>query len=140
MNENRINRLEKVVKEQSDAIKDIASYVLDILHENDQLWKYIVENQKLNIESNNLYSKDSHLSSKGRVRCSEQSQGKVKFRSSTPPPLIEPLQSRNEYYSDKNSSGYTENPYLKLQSECESRRIAVERLAQTKMKIQSRYH
>lgn len=73
--DDRISNLERKVNEQSEAIKKMALYSLEILDENDRLWKHIM--------------KDFSMKKCGSF-CQKTSQPKIRFRSKTPPPLNEP--------------------------------------------------
>ncbi|KAJ1611279.1 hypothetical protein OIY81_1603 [Cryptosporidium canis] len=77
----RLNNLERRVNEQNEAIKKIALYALEILDENDILWKHIMRDIS--------------------TRANESSNRKIidpapRFRSKTPPPLEEPKSPKRE--------------------------------------------
>ncbi|OII74662.1 uncharacterized protein cubi_00215 [Cryptosporidium ubiquitum] len=73
--DDRLSNLERKVNEQNEAIKKIALYSLEILDENDRLWKQIM--------------KDIFIKKYGSLH-RKTSEPTLRFRSKTPPPLNEP--------------------------------------------------
>ncbi|EAK88385.1 hypothetical protein [Cryptosporidium parvum Iowa II] len=71
----RISNLEEKVNEQNEAIKKIALYTLEILDENDRLWKHIMKDITMKHNRSSPQNINEHI---------------FRFRSKTPPPLKEP--------------------------------------------------
>lgn len=77
----RLSRLERKVDEQNEAIKKVALYAIEILEENDRLWKHIM---------NDIAEKKKE--SYGQ----KIAEPTLRFRSKTPPPLSEPKSPQRE--------------------------------------------
>ncbi|KAH8584711.1 uncharacterized protein ELE39_000662 [Cryptosporidium sp. chipmunk genotype I] len=75
MLDDRISNLERKVNEQNEAIKKIALYALEILDENDRLWKHIMKDITMRHHGSFLQKLNEPT---------------LRFRSKTPPPLNEP--------------------------------------------------
>ncbi|KAK9174413.1 hypothetical protein CmeUKMEL1_00815 [Cryptosporidium meleagridis] len=73
--DDRISNLEDKVNEQNEAIKKIALYALEILDENDRLWKHIMKDITMRHNRTSSQSTNEPI---------------FRFRSKTPPPLKEP--------------------------------------------------
>lgn len=77
----RLSSLERKVDEQNEAIKKIALYALEILDENDRLWKHIMKDIS---------------ERKKEPYCQKIAESALRFRSKTPPPLNEPRSPQKE--------------------------------------------
>ncbi|KAK6587758.1 hypothetical protein RS030_81340 [Cryptosporidium xiaoi] len=75
----RVALLERRIRDQNDAIEAIATHMVSIMEENDELWKYIMR-----------------VRTKGREVPLCRPENNQKFRSRTPPPLQEPRAAPKE--------------------------------------------
>ncbi|KAH7646963.1 hypothetical protein FG379_002654 [Cryptosporidium bovis] len=86
----RVALLERKIRDQNDAIEAIAAYMVSIMEENDELWKYIMR-----------------LRTKGREAPLCRPENNQKFRSRTPPPLQEPRAAPKEQaYCNRRACDY----------------------------------
>ncbi|KAH8740329.1 hypothetical protein FG386_002841 [Cryptosporidium ryanae] len=87
----KVEKLEKRIQDQNDAIETIATYMVRIMEENDELWKYIMR-LKIKGKETPFYKLENN---------------NQKFRSRTPPPLQEPKTTpKEQVYCNRRISDY----------------------------------